>query len=72
MSIQHVQTHRYQCKLCNSVLQPLSGLSRCTCGAVGVDILDAARGTLRLLGKPEDIIDRSDQVDLATGKTTKD
>ncbi len=72
MSNQHTQTYRYQCKLCNSVLQPLSGLSRCTCGAVGVDVLDPALGTIRLLGKPEDVIDLCEQINVATGKSTKD
>jgi len=43
-----------------------------TCGAIGVDVLDAALGTIRLLGKPENVIDLCEQVDLAAEKTVKD
>ncbi len=72
MTNQETQTYRYQCKLCGSALQPTSGLSQCACGAVGVDVLDAASGMVRLLGEPQNVTSLDEQVDFDTGKITKD
>jgi len=47
-----LQHSRYQCRLCDDILEPKEGMNmvKCSCGAVGVDILCNESDRMRIQG----------------------
>ena len=67
-----LQHSRYQCRLCDDILEPKEGMNmvKCSCGAVGVDILCNESDRMRILGF-KNIINLSEWLNTETGKIQK-
>ena len=66
------QRFLYKCRLCDVILEPKEGknMVKCSCGAIGVDILSDELNRMRILGS-KDIINVSEWLDTETGKIQK-
>lgn len=66
------QRFLYKCQLCDVILEPKEGMNmvKCSCGAIGVDILSNESGMVRMQGA-EYIINLSEWLDTETGKIQK-
>jgi len=66
------QRFLYKCRLCDVILEPKEGMSmvKCSCGAIGVDILSYELGMMRMQGS-EYIINLSEWLNTETGKIQK-
>lgn len=67
-----LQHSRYQCRLCDDILEPKEGMNmvKCSCGAVGVDILCNESDRMRIQGF-KNIINLSEWLNTETGKIQK-